>query len=262
MRVQLAGSTGGQNHRVGVDPLPAPGDVRGPGACRDVADQQLDTRDAPSVEHQVDQEGVFDHADVARAQPRDECLLDRGAGRVAPGVEDARVRVRGFETLDERTVRAAVECDAEVDQLADAGGTLVDEDPDRLGIAQTGAGGQRVADVVFGAIVGEHHAGDPALRVAGVGVLEHVLGHEGDPAAVFDRVQRHREAGDPAADHDGVQGGGGGHEAFSHPDAGAAGGLAASIRSRARRAGSATSCGTVMRLSTSPFTSPSSTHAR
>ena len=40
-------------------------------------------RDAPAVEHQVDQEGVLDHADVARAQPRDECLLDRGAGRIA-----------------------------------------------------------------------------------------------------------------------------------------------------------------------------------
>ena len=114
--------------------------------------------------------------------------------------------MRRLETLDERAVRAAVEGDAEVDQLADAGGPLVDQDPDRLGIAQPGAGGQRVADVVLGAIVVEHHAGDPALRVAGVGVLEHVLGHEGDAAAVLDRVQRHREAGDPAADDDGVHG--------------------------------------------------------
>ena len=63
---------------------------------------------------------------------------------------------------------------------------------------------ERVADVVLGAVVVEHHAGDAALRVAGVGVLEHVLGHEGDAAAVLDRVQRDGEPGDAAADDDGV----------------------------------------------------------
>ena len=72
------------------------------------------------------------------------------------------------------------------------------------GSLRPGAGGQRVADVVFGAVVVEHHAGDAALRVAGVGVLEHVLGHERDAAAVLDRVQRDGEPGDAAADDDGV----------------------------------------------------------
>ena len=64
--------------------------------------------------------------------------------------------------------------------------------------------------------------------------------------AVFEGIEAARALGD----------------AFSHVAAGAAGGLAASMRSSASRAGSATSCGTVMRLRTSPSTSPSSTHAR
>ena len=180
--------------------------------------------------------------------------------------------MRGLETLHEVAVGVAVEGDAERDELADAGRPLVDEHAHGLGVAEARAGDERVADVVLGAVVGEHHAGDAALRVAGVGVLEHVLRHEGDAASALHGVQRDGEPGDAAADDDGVDGRlvvastlgdrGGRHEAFSQSATGAAGGLAASIRSRARRAGSATSAGTVMRLSTSPATSPSSTHAR
>ena len=59
--------------------------------------------------------------DVARAQPRDERLLDRGAGGVAAGVQDARVRVRRLETLHERAVRAAVERHAEGDRARGCG---------------------------------------------------------------------------------------------------------------------------------------------
>ena len=43
--------------------------------------------------------------DVARAQPRDERLLDRGAGGVAARVQDPRIRVRGLEALHERRRR-------------------------------------------------------------------------------------------------------------------------------------------------------------
>ena len=175
--------------------------------------------------------------------------------------------MRRLEALDEGAVRAAVERDAEGDELADAGGSLVDEHAHRVGIAEAGPRGQGVADVVCGAVVVEHHAGDAALGVARVGVLEHVLGHQRDAAAVLDGVEGDGQPGDAAADDDGVhrtrvRPKSSCHDACSHAAAGAAGGLAASIRSRARRAGSATSCGTVMRLSTSPSTSPSSTHAR
>ncbi len=185
VRVQLARTAGGEHHGIGIHPFAHAVDVRCRPGCRDIADQQVDTRDAAVVQHEVDQERVLDHADIARPQPCDEGLLDRRARGVAARVQDARVRVGGFEALDEVAVGAAVERDAEGDQLADARGPLVDQHPHGLGVAESGSRGQGVADVVLGAVVVEHHTGDAALRVAGVGVLEHVLGHERHPAAVL-----------------------------------------------------------------------------
>ena len=54
-----------------------------------------------------------------------------------------------------------------------------------VGVIEARPRGERVADVVGDAVVVEHDAGDAALRVAGVGVLEHVLRHERDAAAVL-----------------------------------------------------------------------------
>ena len=110
--------------------------------------------------------------------------------------------MRGLEALDERAVGVAVERDAEVDRARGCARALVDEHAHGLGVAEPRAGDERVADVVVDAVVVEHDAGDAALRVAGVGVLEHVLRHERDAAAVLDGVQRDGQSGDAAADDD------------------------------------------------------------
>ena len=202
---------------------------------------------------------MLDHPHHARAEPGDEGLLDGRARGIPSRMQDARIRVRRLEALHERALGVAVEGDAEVDELADARRTLFGQHAHGDRVIEPRTGGEGVADVVLDAIVVEHDARDAALGVARVGVLEHVLRHERDAASVVHGVQRRDESGDAAPDDDDVRRG---HDAFSQAAAGAAGGFAASMRSSARRAGSATSAGTVMRLRTCPSTRPSSTQAR
>ena len=202
MRVELARSAGGEHHGVGRDLLAAALDGGGLGGGRPVADEQVDAADASVPEHEIHQERVLDDAHAAGPQPRDERLLDRGARGIPSRVQDARIRVRRLQSLDERAFGIAVERDAEVDEFADARGSLFGEHAHGGGVVEARPRGERVADVVGDPVVVEHDAGDAALRVAGVGVLEHVLRHERDAAAVLDRVQRDREAGDARSDDD------------------------------------------------------------
>ena len=188
-------------------------------------------------------------------------------------MQDARIGVRRLQALEEVAVGVAIERDTQSDELPDACGALIDQDSHGLGVGEAGARPQGVGDVIGDAVVGEHHARDAALGVAGVGVFEHVLGDEGHTHPGRDRMEGDRQSGDAASDENGMHGAlphvggaparsGRRHDRLSATSAGASGGFAASIRSRASRAGSATSRGTETRFSTSPATRPSSTHAR
>ena len=217
-------------------------------AARVVA-PQVDARCASCrpVDDEVDEERVLDDSHRARAQTRDEGFLDRGAGGIPARVQDAGVRVRRLETLHEVTVRRTVELDTERDQLTDAAGALLGEHADGVGIAESRTGDEGVVDVILDTVVVEHDPCDAALRVAGVGVFEDVLRHERHATTRIGSVQRRGQPGDTGPDHHGLERG--------H-------GFAASMRSRAVRAGSATSPGTSMRLTTRPATSSSRTQAR
>src|SRR5699024_10618474 len=105
-----------------------------------------------------------------------------------------------------------------------------------------------VGHVVGDVVIGGGDGGDPALGAVGVGGRGYRLGHHSDLRRGR-QGERGGQPGDPGADH-------------QYGPHRSAFGLAASIRSRARRAGSATSGVTCTWLTTSPSIKDSSTHAR
>lgn len=168
-------------------------------------------------------------------------------------------------------LRVGVEKDSVPPQTGDVPHCFRAKDPHGFEVVQTRTCCQRVGDmrihgVAGGGFAGLQHGRHAALGVEGVAVLQLPLAQQdnvrrGAPFGVG-RQQRCVEPGNPAAHH---------HEAaalrriFERALAGRTGrghGRAASIRSRATRAGAATSSSTVMRFRVSPLTSASSTQAR
>ena len=116
--------------------------------------------------------------------------------------------------------------------------TLGAEHFDGARIAETCAGAQRVGDVLGDAVVREHGGGNAALGEAGVAVFEARLGDQRDGVFAAE-LECSDESGDAAAYDDDVL-----HAAatsFSTEEAG----LRLNMRSRAMRAGMATSSATV-----------------
>ena len=150
-------------------------------------------------------------ADVHRtlAQPVDQRVSDAGPGGVAAGVQDAGVRVSGFQTVGQLAV-VAIELHPAGDQLVDRGRAFGAQDADRVGVAEPGAGNERVTDVRRDAVAElrrtriahlvDHH-GHATLCVAGVALRELGLGQQCDLMGV-DRLERRGHAGNSAADHD------------------------------------------------------------
>ncbi len=235
MGVELTRPAGGEDHRVGGEALAA---------------VELDADDAAVGDDQVAQQRVFAQLDARGPDSVAESGLDRRSRRVAARVQHARDGVGRLQPPREVAVGGAIEVHAPLDELSDAGRALADEHVHGIRIIQSRAGGQRVGGVRGHGVSGGGDRRDPALRPPRVGVGQCALGHDRDVASALGRVQRRRETGDAAAHHDD-----GRH--FTAPF-----GLAASMRSRATVAGAATSAGTVMRLTTSPATSDSSTQAR
>ena len=125
----------------------------------------------PRLDDQVDGEAALAHLDeVERVHRGDQRPLDLRAGRVAAGVHDARQRVTALAGERERRGRAvagAVEHRAERHELADPARALGDEHPHRVGVAEPGAGGERVGEVQLGGVRLLERRGDTTLRVAG-----------------------------------------------------------------------------------------------
>ena len=97
------------------------------------------------------------------------------------------------------------EAGAQADQLADHLGTVAHDRLDGGAVAQPGAGAQGVLDMRFERIVHAPDAGDPALRVGGVGVGAAGLDQHRD-AAARRGLQCEAQTGDPAADYQKVAG--------------------------------------------------------
>ena len=92
-----------------------------------------------------------------------------------------------------------VEVRAPVDQLLDVLGGFADDHLDDVGVAERAAGDERVGDVVLEAVLGIDHAGDAALGVGAVGLLDRVLGDHEHAEAGIDG-DRGPQPGDAAAD--------------------------------------------------------------
>ena len=242
VHVELTRAATGQNDSAGLEIVTLA-----------IGRQDLETGNLLMTKNQVASKGMFHHGDAGCANSASQCQLDGEPGGVASGVQNASAGMCCFESARELAI-VLIEVNPEPHQIADTRWAFGAKHFDSARITQAGAGAQSISDVLRDAVVREHGCGNAALGEAGVAVLKPRLGDQGDGvlAAEFERSD---EPGDAAANHDDVL-----HAeitALSTEDAG----LRLSMRSNATRAGMATSSGTVMRLSTCPRVSPSSTHA-
>ncbi len=217
---------------------------------------------------------VMQHADAAHGaldhdQLGEQSVLDRGDRVVrrtaaisaeeiaAPVASPPACTIRACRWGPPR-VRAAtapsarpIEPDAAGDQLRDPLGALGHQQVDSRGIREPGTGVDRVGGMLLRRVVGPVDARDASLGEAGRPVPERSLGDERHRVSGLVRVECRRETGDARADDQDV-----------HRVLALTGGFAASIRSSATRAGSATSPVTVILFGVRPATSSSSTQAR
>ena len=132
---------------------------------------------------QVEREGVVPERDVGRLPGAgDDRSHDLVAGGVAEGMDDAAMAVAAFARQGELAV-LLVEVGAPVDQVVDLVGRLAHHHFDDVAIAEAAAGRQRVLDVVLEAIFRRQNAGDAALGIVAVALLDVVLGDDEDVQA-------------------------------------------------------------------------------
>ncbi len=111
------------------------------------------------------------------------------AGHVAEGVDDAVVTVAAFAA--ERDLAGfLVEVGSPVDEFLDATRGFADDHIDDGGVAECAAGDERVVDMFFKTVVGVHDAGDAALGVGAVGLLDGVFRDDEGAQLVVDGVRR------------------------------------------------------------------------
>ena len=120
------------------------------------------------------------------------------AGGVAQGVDDAIVPVTALASQGEASF-GRVEAGAPADELLDPPRGLADHPLHDLGIAERAAGLERVGHVVLEAVFRIDHAGDAALGIGAVGVLQAVLGDDQDREPRIG-AQGGANPGQPAAD--------------------------------------------------------------
>src|SRR5580698_3411294 len=118
---------------------------------------------------------MLDDACATRTQTPDQRSLDLEPGAVPTRVQDAGTRMRSLLREQQLTV-LRIECNAPLDQLADARRTLLDEHAHCIGMAQPSPCGDGVIEMQLRGIVITHSRGDPALCVAAAPVIECAFG--------------------------------------------------------------------------------------
>ena len=193
-RVDLACPAGGED-----------GDHRQVQRVLAVGQVERQRADAAAVDgEQVDDELVFVELHAA-AQPGrlGQRARDLAAGGVAAGVQHAAHRVRALAAEHDLAV-LPVEAGADLHELAHAVGTFVDQHAHGFGVAQAGAGVDRVLVVQLGRVGFAEGRGDAALGEEGRRIVQARLGEQADmPAA--GGGDRRREPGDAAAEHEHVE---------------------------------------------------------
>ena len=141
-------------------------------------------RAAVGVRQEVQDEGVLDRAQAARADRLDERPGDLGAGRVAARVRDAAAVVAALAgQLELAALGGLVEVRAGRDEPAYGVGALGDEDAYGLLVAQARARDQGVVQVLLGGVALAEGRGDAALGPAGGAVVQAGLGDDDGPSA-------------------------------------------------------------------------------
>gem|GEM_PF-5405939 len=134
----------------------------------------------------------------------EERLLDGPAGHVLH-VEDSPLGVPPLLAEGIVATLQPGELHPQLHDLAHPLGSLRDDRPDNLLIAQPVPGGQRVGHVQVEIVRGRGHRGDPALRVVGIRLGAVLLGDHANAPSPPGQAEGEAEAGDPAADDDGVE---------------------------------------------------------
>ena len=112
----------------------------------------------------------------------DQGPLHLGPGGRPSGVDHPGRGVAALTGQGQGPAGLPVEDGAHGDQLVDPGRAFVDQDPDRVGVAQAGPGGQGVGQVEIGRVlVAAEHGGHAALGPPGGRLGELGLGQHADP---------------------------------------------------------------------------------
>ena len=152
------------------------------------------------LDEQVEREALLVHDGRRRAHRLDQGPLDLRAGGRAAGVHDAGDRLwPPSRASSSRPSLVAVEHGAQRDQLVHAAGPLVDEHADGVGVAQAGAGAERVREVqsVESGSAPPSTAATPPCAQRVVGLVQLGLGEHADAHAVV--LGRARTAADSPA---------------------------------------------------------------
>jgi hypothetical protein len=195
--VDVAVPAGGEDDGAGAQ-------VAGVGECAvgaGAGDAQPDDVPVPGAQG-VQRHRLLEHLDAAVAEGGGERAGDLGAAGIPAGVHDAVAAVSALTGQRRAAVPIEIELGAQCLQQRDGGRCLGDQLPDRLLVAQSRPGDQRVADVQLGVVVGAQHRRQTALRPGGAAVAERALGDDRDGAAGLGQGQGGHQPGRPAA-HDG-----------------------------------------------------------
>ena len=165
--------------------------------------------DAPTLLHQhVDAEAPLPHVDIRQGMRGfGQRALDFRAGGITACVHHPRQRVTAFDGERECAV-LLVELRAEIHELSDSARSLGDQDVDRIGIAQSGTGDEGVGLMQLGRVGISEHRRDTALRIPGRRGCQLTLGDDADGPTALRRVDRSRQTGNAAAQHQEIHGGG------------------------------------------------------
>ncbi len=169
MPVDLAGSTGRQEDRPGLDAnLLARMPLDGPNPST-AAESSL------PLYQEVDDHEVFHHADF---WPGCHCFQERvlnGESRPVARVDDAAPGVSPLPT-ERESPRLLLEPRPPCHEILDAGGSLADHHLHHLPVAQTRSRQEGVLDVERWIVIGAHHRGNSAPCPVGVRLGTVLLG--------------------------------------------------------------------------------------
>ena len=148
--------------------------------------------------------GILQDGDITQASQRREGQLNVLPRGVATGMEHPVHRVSSLPGEGDLAVDG-IKGDAEADEVRDAVGSLPGEDMHRLGVAETGAGGDSVLGVQLCRVIEADGGSDTALRVLSVALIDAALGDDKD-TAVLPGQERGVKPGNTGADDDVVVG--------------------------------------------------------